>query len=400
MAGDDQHPDASPEPGTSGPADSAPASGGSLLGDSSEVHSTRTRTRSRGSSKKRRSFVRRHKALTALLALFALLAVIAVGGIVYVQSKLGQIDHVDVAGSLPEAERPDKVPGEALNVLMAGVDNGEGPSIAESVESVDWEPGLHRSDTIMLLHISGDRQSAYVVSIPRDTYTTIYDEKGQPAGKHKINAAFSLYGPAAYVSTIEHLTGIRMDHLAIIDWDGFKALTDALGGVLIYIPETVTEGADVTWSKGYQYMYGEEALRYVRTRHGLAGGDFDRIRRQQNFIRSLMSDLLEKGTLGNPLNLASVLDAVTRNLTVDDEWSSGDLRGLAFSMRGLRTNDVTFLSAPLATNWNQSISGEGDVVLLDKKQCSELWKAIANDKVGAYAEAHRSDQLPNERSVN
>ena len=137
-----------------------------------------------------------------------------------------------------------------------------------------------------------------------------------------------------------------MDHLAIIDWDGFKALTDPLGGVLIYIPETVTEGADVTWSKGYQYMYGEEALRYVRTRHGLAGGDFDRIRRRKNFIRSLMGDVLEKGTLGNPLKLASVLDAVTRNLTVDDEWSSGDLRGLAFSMRGLRTNNVTFLARP------------------------------------------------------
>ncbi len=100
------------------------------------------------------------------------------------------------------------------------------------------------------------------------------------------------------------------------------------------------------------------------------------------------------------MKLASVLDAVTRNLTVDDEWSSGDLRGLAFSMRGLRTNDVTFLNAPLATNWNQSISGEGDVVLLDRPQCSELWKAIADDKVGSYADAHRADKLPDESSVN
>lgn len=115
---------------------------------------------------------------------------------------------------------------------------------------------------------------------------------------------------------------------------------------------------------------------------------------QQNFLRTIMGDVLEKGTLGNPLKLGSVLDAVTSNLTVDDEWSSGDLRGLAFSMRGLRTNDVTFLSAPLATNRNQSISGEGDVVLLDTKQCSELWKAIANDKVSTYADAHRPTSYP------
>lgn len=360
-----------------------------------------TATRSRSSSRRAQaSFVRRHKAVTALLGLVTLLALIALGGVLFVESKLGQIDHVDVSGTLPEGERPDKVPGQALNVLMAGMDNGNGPSIAESVESASWEPGQHRSDTIMILHISGDRRSAYVVSIPRDSYTTIYDDKGKPAGKHKINAAFSLYGPAAYVSTIEHLTGIRMDHLAVIDWDGFKDLTDALGGVLIYIPETVYKGSHVTWSKGYQQMYGKEALRYVRTRYGLAGGDFDRIRRQQNFIRSIMTDLLEKGTLGNPLKLGSVLDAVTRNLTVDDQWSSGDLRGLAFSLRGLRTNDVTFLSAPIATNWNQSISGEGDVVLLDKAQCADLWEAISQDKVAAYANEHQADQLPSEDSVN
>lgn len=351
-------------------------------------------------SRRNGSFVSRHKALTALVGLLSVLVLIVVGGLLFLNSKLGQIDRVDIAGSLPEAERPDKVPGEALNVLMAGVDNGEGPSIAESVESADWEPGLHRSDTIMLLHISGDRESAYVVSIPRDTYTTIYDEKGQPAGKHKINAAFSLYGPAAYVSTIEHLTGVRMDHLAIIDWDGFKALTDALGGVRIYIPETVSAGGGLTWSKGYHYMYGEEALRYVRTRHGLAGGDFDRIRRQQNFIRSLMSDLLQQGTLTNLSKLSSVLDAVTQNLTVDRDWSSGDLRSLALSLRGLRTADVTFLSAPLAEDWNRYVEGEGDVVLLDERQSSDLWESLGDDTVGTYASGHATDMLPGHKQVN
>ena len=350
-------------------------------------------------SRRKGSFVSRHKALTALVGLLSVLVLVVVGGLLFLNSKLGQIDHVDIS-TLPESARPERQPGEALNILVAGADNGNGPSLSAAVESGNWVPGEHRSDTIMIVHISADRDHAYVVSIPRDSYEKIYDDTGQPQGRHKINAAFSLYGPAGYVSTIEHLTGVRMDHLAIIDWDGFKALTDALGGVRIYIPETVSEGGGVTWSKGYHYMYGEEALRYVRTRDGLAGGDFDRIRRQQNFIRSIMSDLLQQGTLTNLSKLSSVLDAVSRNLTVDSGWSSGDLRSLALSLRGLRTADVTFLSTPLATDWNQYVNGEGDVVLLDTQQSSKLWTSLSDDSLAGYAAEYQEDQLPSKRHIN
>lgn len=401
MAGQGDHPDDAheQEAEASAPEDAAAAEPTSSreAGESTPT-STSTRTRTR----KNRSFVSRHKAVTALVGLLAVLSLIAVGGVLFLNHKLGQIDRVDIS-SLPESDRPERVPGKAVNILMAGTDNGDGsgPSIAETAASGDWLPGQYRSDTIMILHISADRESAYVVSIPRDTYTTLYDDKGESAGKHKINAAFSLYGPAGYVSTIEHLTGVRMDHLAMIDWDGFKELTDALGGVQIYVPQTVYgRSSEVTWPKGAQYMYGEEALRYVRTRYGLAGGDFDRIRRQQNFLRAIMTGVLDAGTFTHPMKLSSVLDAVTQNLTVDNDWSSGDMRGLAYSLRDLRTNDVKFLSAPLADDWNRSVSGEGDVVLLDKSQSTELWTSISEGKLSAYATEHQADQLPGEKAVN
>jgi len=100
------------------------------------------------------------------------------------------------------------------------------------------------------------------------------------------------------------------------------------------------------------------------------------------------------------MKLSSVLDAVTQNLTVDNDWSSGDMRGLAYSLRDLRTNDVRFLSAPLADDWNRSVSGEGDVVLLDESQSADLWSALSDGTLSAYAAKHQADQLPGEKAVN
>ena len=335
--------------------------------------------------------------------LLSLLGLMVVGAIVFVNGKLNQIDHVDIS-SLPASGRPPRATGpagNAINILLAGVDNGNGPSVAAAWKSHDWVPGEHRSDTIMFLHVSADRKHSYVLSVPRDWYVTIYNQYGKPAGRHKINAAFSLYGPSAYVSTMEHLTGIRMDHLAVIDWDGFRQLTDALGGVEIYIPANVYDSSQkVTYTKGYTYMRGAQALEYVRTRHGLAGGDFDRIKRQQNFIRVLMSDLFDRGVLTNPRKLSSVLDAVTTNLTIDSGWSNSNLRGLAFSLRGMRANDVTFLTAPIATDWNRYVAGDGDVVLLDRVRDAALWKAASSDRLAEYMGTHSSEELPSDRYVH
>jgi LCP family protein required for cell wall assembly len=351
----------------------------------------------------KRSFMGRHKALTALVVLVSMLGALVLGAVLFVNSKLAQIQHVDIS-ALPDSQRPPRATGaagDALNILLAGVDNGNGPSVADAWKQHDWVPGEHRSDTIMFLHISADRKQSYVLSVPRDSYVTIYDQNGNPAGKHKINAAFSLYGPSAYVSTMEHLTGIRMDHLAVIDWNGFEDLTNALGGVRIYIPATVYDSSQkITWSKGYHYMYGDEALSYVRTRHGLAGGDFDRIKRQQNFIRVLMNGLLDKGLLTHPQELSSALSAVTKNLTVDSGWSNSNLRGLAFALRGMHAADVTFLTAPLAADWNHYVSGDGDVVLLDPARDGELWRAVSGDRLSEYLSTHTSSQLPSDRYVH
>ena len=113
----------------------------------------------------------------------------------------------------------------------------------------------------MVVHISGDRKQVSVVSIPRDTLVTLYDASGVATHKAKINAAFSEYGPAGAIATVEHLTNLRMDHIAIIDWAGFKDLSTAVGGVPVHIPQSFYDPKQkVQWNAGDHVLEGKEAL--------------------------------------------------------------------------------------------------------------------------------------------
>jgi LCP family protein required for cell wall assembly len=346
---------------------------------------------------KKRPFISRHRALVALVSLVALLLAGCGGWLYYLNYQLSNVEHVNAA---PKGKRPPKTETGALNILLGGSDNGaDGSSISEDVKNHTWVPGEHRSDTIMIVHITQDHQHAYLISIPRDSYVTIVDENGHLQGKDKINAAFSLYGPAGYVATIEHLTGLRMDHLAIIDWHSFKDLTTALGGVTVYIPHTFYDDSQkIWWHQGYQNLEGKLALQYVRTRHGLINGDFDRIKRQQNFLRELMKETLSSGTMSNPIKLTNVLKAITSNLTVDDEFSSSEMRSLALSMRGLRSEDVTFLTAPWS-GYGTTSDGQS-IVELNQKECHALWKAIGNDNIQEYIDKYGGDPLGSAEHVN
>ena len=347
------------------------------------------------SHKSRRGWISRHKALVVLLAITGILVGTVGGWAVYLNEQIASIPRIDL--NLPEDERPQRSGGDgadAVNILLAGADAGDagGPSIAETVGSGSWNPGSHRSDTIMVLHITADRDQAYLVSIPRDSWV---DVPGR--GRQKVNAAFSLGGPALYVQTIEAFTGLRMDHLAIIDWDGFRDLTTALGGVQIQIPETVRDtGSGTVWEKGTHTLQGESALRYVRQRHGLPAGDFDRIKRQQNLMRAMIRGLLSDGATRNPVKLTNSLEAITDNLVVDDEFGTGDMRSLALSLRGLRTEDVTFVTIP--TKGLDRIEGQS-VVLVDNRQVRDLFVAVLTDDLDVYLEHHDAAVLGAQGSV-
>ena len=104
---------------------------------------------------------------------------------------------------------------------------------------------------MMVVHIPADRKSAYVVSVPRDSYVPIYDAEGIKHGKNKINEAFSQYGPFGTLRTVENLGDLRIDHMAVIDFEGFHDLTTAVGGVDVYVPEAFYDSKQkVEWEQG------------------------------------------------------------------------------------------------------------------------------------------------------
>lgn len=290
----------------------------------------------------------------------------------------------DAFPTVPESAQPKPVPHSGMTFLLVGLDaRSDVPTTGGDAKAPAWKVGAARSDTMMLMHLSADRKSVSVVSIARDTWVDIPGH-----GKAKINAAYSWGGPALMTETVQDLTNIRIDHIAVIDWSGFKSLTDAVGGVDITIPKTIQAGGGAReWDAGTHHMTGEEALLYVRERHGLPNGDLDRTKRQQNFLRALMKQTMSSGTLGNPGKLGGLLQSVGDVVSVDNKLSNSDLYDLAWSLRSLRADDVRFMNAPFGGF--DTIGGQ-DVVLLDKAGATPLWEAMRNDHMDQYFAEHRT----------
>ena len=315
---------------------------------------------------------RRWPAWVALGA-FVLLAIL--GGAAWLtQDKLmGQLTAIPNA--MPtNSDRPEIAPEtdpKARTILLLGSDKRADGSVAGE-----------RSDTMMVARVAADRKSVSVISIPRDSWVEVPGH-----GDAKINAAFAFGGPALAVQTVENLSGVRIDHVAVIDWEGFKQLTDALGGVTVKIPKTVYDPyRKKTWEAGTHLLDGEDTLTYVRQRAGLPGGDLDRVKRQQNVIRELVSETLTRGTLANPVTVYQVLDSVTSNLEVDDGWSASDMRSLAYSLRSLRKDDIYFATIPVR---GTGMVGSQSVVHLDPVEAQSMWKAFKKDDVAAWITAQK-----------
>lgn len=364
----------------------------------------RYRRRYRGRRARRRSFLERYgRAVKITGGGLAFIIVIGAGYAVLLNSKFGNIAQFDTSSI---QNRPDPDKGHALNVLVLGADRGKavagstpGMRLSEAARAKKWPSGRYRSDTIMMVHIAANRQHVYLVSIPRDTYTELYDATGQRRGYSKINAAFSEFGPNSTIATVENLTKVRMKHLAIINFNGFKDITRAVGGVEVYIPKSFYDPSQkVQWTAGKQNLKGDRALKYVRTRYGLPRSDFDRIARQQNFMRALMGKLLAKGTTRNPVRLTRTLSALTENIVVDSDWDPSDMRALALSLRDTQSDDVTFLTAPVAGTG--PVPGVGSVVRLDEARSAALFKAMAQDRMEAYVRANKDDVLKSARQIS
>jgi LCP family protein required for cell wall assembly len=331
-------------------------------------------------------------AVVVALAILLVVAGAGVAGIGFLQARLNagieRIDDpfaalpdrpVNVPRTVVEANESEKVPPpppSPVNILFLGSD-----SRISAGDPSNWTAGAQRTDAIMLAQISGDRKSVTVMSIPRDSWVPVPGH-----GNAKINAAFSWGGPTLMIQTVEQLTGVRIDHFAVADFESFSDLTDELGGVEITLEQPLDAGG-TTLQPGTHVLDGEQALVYARERYNVAGGDFGRVQRQQNWMRGMMGAAFNRDVLTNPVQLMGTLDALTRSLALDEGLTIAKMRDLAIGARELRPGSVRFVTAPyIGTGW--SPDGQQSIVLLDEPRLKEVSAAFAEDRIGEYLTEH------------
>lgn len=269
-------------------------------------------------------------------------------------------------------ERPDDQKKDGgTNILLLGSD--------EPMDQVDVNDsrGL-RSDTIMVMHLPENGSKVQIMSIPRDSWVDI-----EGHGKAKINSALSIGGLPLAVSTISDFIGTELDHVAIIDFEGFKALTDSLGGVTVNSEQSFEKNGH-TFAKGENVLDGDEALTFVRERKSFKDGDFQRARNQQAFIRGLTSEIISADTLSNPKKIQNMVEDFSPYMYVDSGLDAQYISSTAFGMRDVRPGDIEFFTSPTA---GVGTSSDGQsIVNVDEEELKKVQDAYKNDTLEDYVQ--------------
>jgi LCP family protein required for cell wall assembly len=342
------------------------------------------RTRDGAGPRPRRRSRARKIVLIALLVLAVGIGAVAVTAVGLGAKYNHQLARVDAFKGV--TNRPPAGPGGAQNVLIIGSDTRAGTLPSQATEQRIAQTGGQRSDVLMIAHLSADHKHAYLISIPRDSYVNVPAGGPWNGGRTKINAAFAYGGAPNVVRTVEALTGVRIDHVVLMNFVGFRDMTDAIGGVDVKLTQTVDNPAfHRTVRAGWNHLDGATALGFVRQRHGLPGGDFDREKRQQQFLLALVQKASSTGVLANPKKLNAFLDATSKTVIVDKQLSLTD-EVLAF--KGIRGKDMSFITTPHQSGTVRTDSGV--VVVIDKQPALALFDAVAKDNVGSWLDKNPS----------
>jgi LCP family protein required for cell wall assembly len=314
-----------------------------------------------------RRWPRRVLIATNLLVLVLLLGAVSVYG--YVNWRLGQIHKIvipSIAASAPA--------GAPMNILVVGSDSRAGDIGSDAAQfGSATDVAGQRSDTIMLVHIEPASTSATLMSIPRDLWVPI-------PGKNysqRINTTFDT-GPDLLVQTIQQNLGIPIDHYVEVDFQSFRDVVNAVGGIKMYFPTAARDAYSLLTipGPGCYTLNGDSALAFVRARHYEykvngrwvyeAESDLARIKRQQSFIKKMIAKAESSG-LTNPLELNSIIGGVTKNLTLDRGFSQSLLLSLGKRFRSLSPDSLPTATLPTT---DANING-ADVLLLQQPDAQQ-----------------------------
>jgi LCP family protein required for cell wall assembly len=310
---------------------------------------------------------KRSRVLPIVLASVAvtLVAVLALAAVFVNQigrSLTENLDREDLMPTDSTVAHPTKEPiaGDALNFVVMGYDSRD--------------PSIERSGSLMILHLNASRDQAYFISFPRDAWVSIPGR-----ANNKINAAYVLGGSKLTVSTLEKLTDTRMDHAALVDFQGFARLTDEVGGVTVY-NKTDFWSHGVHYPKGNITVSGQQAIYFVGERKALPRGDFDRAANERNLVRAVIARTLSAQTIGDPAKLFSVVSGAAEHLTVDKGLTNSKIRSTVFSLR-LTDKDIHLMKAPVS---GKAMRRGERVDVVDRAKLAELRIALRHDRVNEY----------------
>ncbi|MGW0712010.1 LCP family protein [Streptomyces sp. NPDC002643] len=293
--------------------------------------------------------------------------------------EIARVDPFKDMKNRPEA-------GHGMNVLLVGTDARDRITERERRRYRLGGAPCHCTDTMMIVHISEDRERASVVSLPRDSYAETPAHTDRATGKThrshpiKLNAAYAEGGPQLTVRTVEHLTRVKIDHYVEVDFTSFMRTVDVLGGVKICTSRPLKDsytGLDLP--AGTHRLDGGQALQYVRSRHTDGSSDLGRMRRQQRFMASLMSQATSSGVLLNPMRFRDVTRAVLGSVRADKEFGTGELIALGRALRGLTPASSEFTTVPIG-RMEHEVEGIGTTVKWDQKKSARLFEALRDDR--------------------
>jgi LCP family protein required for cell wall assembly len=270
-------------------------------------------------------------------------------------------------------------PAVALNILLVGSDS----RVNERAAAAAGSGSDQRGDALVLIHIPADRRSLYGVSIMRDLWV------GIPGyGNAKVNAALELGGLPLMAKTVEGLLGQHIDHTVMLDFQGFAALTDALGGVDVDVERAFTATVDdrVHFRAGVNRLNGLQALAFVRERHAFTDGDFQRVRNQQTFLKAVMAKMAADGVLADPATVRQLIRTVLPHVTLDASFTAESLERLVFSLRSTPPGAAVFFTLPTA-GVGTSRDGQS-IVLQDRAATAAVSAALGSGTLAGYVAAH------------
>jgi LCP family protein required for cell wall assembly len=304
-------------------------------------------------------------ALISLGSLLGLVLVVAAGGFAYVNHLVSSIPRVKVAYLAAATANSGQT------FLVTADPYGPTGINGQSTSSPNY------SKLFMLLHINANGRAGGAVTIPGDTVVNVPGHGTQP-----LWYALKTGGPSLLVHTITDLTGVPVNHYARIDFNHVAGLLNAIGGVVVTIPDTTTSFGQ-TFHAGANHLTGVTAVYYARDP---ALTDEGRTLRQEVLVRDVLAKIGNEHLLTNPVTMVSVLKAITSALTVDSNLSNSQVVSLTRHLGGLSGSAATFVTAA-----TQTVHGRP---VLNPAIDNQLWTAIKQDGIAGFAAKHPSTVTP------